>query len=395
MTNLRETHLLEYIQLRSVPAGTAIIGLEQTLAEKFIRSYGPEWDNFYRRETPQHSVDIAAFELAQYPVTNGFYALFMADGGYDNPAVWTPDGWAWRLQTRRTQPTYWGQPRFSGDAVPVVGVTWYEAMAVARWAAIKTGRNLHLPTEVEWEWAARGENAKWLYPWGGIWDAGKLNSGYHDDKHIPHGKPIPVGMYSPAGDGPFGHSDLLGQTWEWTNSAYKLYPYDAGDGREDPYAPERRVLKGGNWGEGKYSNRITGRYNYPPNYADTTIGFRLAADGTLAPMAERPDVDLVVYGRSTFCPDLVKLLTWLRAWNVPYRQVQIDLDESVAFRLDHWLGSRTVPTLVIARHGDVDPILPPNEANLSALRDTDRGSMLHEPDESTLRAFLTRHGILK
>ncbi len=205
---------------------------------------------------------------------------------------------------------------------------------------------------------------------------------------------MPVGMYSPDGDGPFGHSDLLGQTWEWTNSAFRPYPYQAQDGREDRYIPERRVLKGGNWSDGKYNNRLTGRYNYPPYYADTTNGFRLAADGAQPPIAARAPYDLLVYGRSTFCPDLLKVQAWLHAWNVPYRQIQVDLDEEAAARIDRWLGSRTVPTLVIALHGETEPISTPGEANLQALRNVDRGSMLHEPEEATLRAFLARWQIL-
>ncbi|MCS6872824.1 MAG: hypothetical protein NZ571_15365 [Anaerolineae bacterium] len=111
-------------------------------------------------------------------------------------------------------------------------------------------------------------------------------------------------------------------------------------------------------------------------------------------MAPRPAYDLVVYRRSTFCPDLIDTRRWLYAWNVPYRQVNHDLDEAIAWRLDAWLGSRTVPTLVVAERGALDPIAPPAEANLKALRNTDRGTMLHEPEEGTLRAFLMRHGFL-
>jgi glutaredoxin len=102
----------------------------------------------------------------------------------------------------------------------------------------------------------------------------------------------------------------------------------------------------------------------------------------------------VVYGRSSFCPDLVTVKALLHSWGVPYRQINIDLDEEAAFRLDDWLGARVVPTLVIAQRGDVLPITPPEDADLHNLRNADRGSMLHEADEPTLRRWLTKHGFL-
>ncbi|MCC7451389.1 MAG: SUMF1/EgtB/PvdO family nonheme iron enzyme [Anaerolineae bacterium] len=387
--------LLDQLDFLPVPSGVATLGLDDKVAERFLNSYGEIWKDFFCRERPQHAVSIEAFDLARYPVTNGFYARFMAAGGYDNPAYWTPEGWAWRVRTGRTRPLMWGSTKFAGDNRPVVGVSWYEALALACWAAIETGANIRLPTEAEWEWAARGTNIRSLYPWGGAWDAAKLNSGAPDPNTPSHGTTTPVGTYSPAGDGPFGHGDLLGQVWEWTNSAFKAYPYVETDGREDRYSPERRVLRGGNWSDGKYANRATTRYLYEPHYSDITTGVRLARGGSRPPMAAQPAYDLIVYGRSTFCPDLVKAKQWLHAWNVPYHQLNVDMHEAHALRLDEWLGSRTVPTLVVAKQGEVEPITPPTDVDLSRLRNMDRGSMLHEPDEPTLRAFLVRHGFLK
>src|SRR5258708_1481163 len=241
----------------------------------------------------------------------------IASDGYLNPEYWTPDGWAWRLSARRTQPAFWNNSRFAGDDRPVVGVTWFEALALARWASVQTGMSVRLPTEAEWEWAARGTNNRSLYPWGGAWDIAKLNSGVSDATSKSHGSTTPVGMFSPTGDGPFGHADMLGQVWEWTNSLYAPYPYNAQDGREDLYTPERRVLRGGNWSDGKYANRVTTRYLYPPYYADVSTGVRLAAWGARPAIAPRSEFDLVLYGRTTFCPDLVKTKNWLHAWNVP------------------------------------------------------------------------------
>ncbi len=385
---------LEQFELLPVPAGVATLGLEDKIAERFVNSHGEIWKDFFCRETPQHQVSIAAFDLARYPVTNALYAQFMGARGYDDPRYWTPDGWAWRQSTRRSQPLFWGNPKFAGDDRPVVGVSWYEAMALAHWASMETGSNVRLPTEAEWEWAARGTHIRSLYPWGGAWDPSKLNSGFCDAGITCRGTTAPVGMYSPGGDGPFGHADLLGQVWEWTSSIFRPYPYTADDGREDLYTPDKRILRGGNWGDGKYANRATARYLYPPFYSDVSTGVRLAVAGSRPAVAPRPQYDLVLYARSTFCPDVVKVKRWLHAWNVPYRQTNIDLEEQAAFRLDEWLGSRTVPTFVVAAYGSIDPITPPADADLLHLRNSDRGSMLHEADEPTLRAFLVRNGFL-
>ncbi|MBX3080361.1 MAG: SUMF1/EgtB/PvdO family nonheme iron enzyme [Anaerolineae bacterium] len=387
--------LIEQLHVVPVPAGTATLGLEAEIAAKFIKAYGDMWQNFFGRETPLHNVEIASFDLMRYPVTNGLYARFMVEGGYSDPQFWTPDGWAWKVSVNRTHPRMWNNPKFAGEDRPVVGVSWFEAMAVAQWASIRTGLNVRLPTEAEWEWAARATNVKSLYPWGGAWDPDKLNSGVAGVGSTNRGSTTPIGLFSPHGDGPFGHGDQLGQVWEWTSSAFLPYPYSSADGREDVYAPERRVLRGGNWSDGKYANRVTTRYYYTPFYADVSTGFRLAVGGERPALPARPKRDLVIYGRTTFCPDLSKARVWLHQLNVPYRQLNIDLDEAAAFRLDDWLGTRTIPTFVVADYASIDPVEVPTDANLSNLRDTDRGSMLHEPDESTLHAFLVRNGFLR
>jgi formylglycine-generating enzyme required for sulfatase activity/glutaredoxin len=387
--------LLQQLGFISVPAGKALLGLDEKVAARFINAYGDGWDEFFNREMPMHEVELESFDLARYPVTNSIFRQFIAAGGYERPELWTPDGWAWRIESKRTQPVMWDQPKFAGDDRPVVGVSWYEAMALAHWASLETDTSVRLPTEAEWERAARVATSNSLYPWGGAWDPSKLNSGGGDANYQPLGSTEPVGSRSPAGDGPFGHADLLGQVWEWTSSLFRPYPYNAQDGREDMYTPERRILRGGNWSDGKYTNRVTARYLYPPFYSDMTTGVRLASCGKRPPIAARPDFDLVLYGRTTFCPDLVKTKKLLHQWNVPYRQLNVDMNEQAAFRLDEWLGTRTIPTLVVAERNQIDPVAQPTDANLSNLRNTDRGTMLHEPEEETLREWLKRNGFIR
>jgi len=389
----RTATLLDRLDLRAVPAGIATLGVDDKTAEKFVANYGDTWHEYFFRETPPHAISVDAFGLARFPVTNALYAEFITAGGYTNGDYWTPEGWAWRIQTQRTQPNPWTDPKFVGNDRPVVGITWFEAIAFTRWAAQVTGQPIRFPTEAEWEWAARADHVRWSYPWGGVWDAAKLNSGSHEAGKISYGTTVPVGEYSPAGDGPFGHADLLGQVWEWSSSLFKPYPY-AADEREDLYTPDRRVLRGGCWGDGRYANRVTARLHFPGNYADITTGFRLAVGATPTPQLTRTAHDLVIYGRWSFCPDLISGKSWLHAWGVPYRQINIDLDEQAAARIDEWLGSRTVPTYIVAERGQVLPITPPADADLSELRNANRGSMLHEADEPTLRAWLVQNGFL-
>src|SRR5882724_4910273 len=97
-----------------VPGGAVQLGLENKIAERFINSYGEVWNEYFLRETPQHEVQIADFDLARYPVTNAIYAQFMSVDSYYNPELWTPDSWAWRLNTNRVQPLFWNDPRFAG-----------------------------------------------------------------------------------------------------------------------------------------------------------------------------------------------------------------------------------------------------------------------------------------
>src|SRR5207302_1718103 len=101
-------------------------------------------------EKPQREVFLSDFWIDIYPVTNARYALFIAAGGYDQPHWWLQDGWAWKCLHRIRQPVMWGHAGWDGPDQPVAGVSWYEADAYARWA----GRRL--PTDAEWEKAARG-----------------------------------------------------------------------------------------------------------------------------------------------------------------------------------------------------------------------------------------------
>ena len=161
----------------------------------------------------------------------------------------------------------------------MVGVCWHEVRAYCAWLSAQTGQCFRLPTEAEWEAAAVGPSRRaWLglgvaktraYPWGGAFDTRRCNS---FETHVR--ATTPVGVF-PDGDSPEGIADLSGNVWEWTASLYRGYPYVAGDGREDPAAGGRRVLRGGSFGSGQYFVRCAYRYYFVPDYRSYYYGFRI------------------------------------------------------------------------------------------------------------------------
>ncbi len=182
-------------------------------------------------EQPAHKVVVAAFYIDRYPVTNAEYKRFIEATGRPVPCYdveWaSPYDYNWDVETRSYPP--------GKDDHPVVLVTWEDALAYAAWAGKR------LPTEAEWELAARGTTGR-RWPWGNDFEPGRCNT-----KEAGIGGTSPVTRYSPGADSPYGVGDMVGNVWEWTSSLYRPYPYDANDGRESLEAEGWRVLRGGSW----------------------------------------------------------------------------------------------------------------------------------------------------
>jgi formylglycine-generating enzyme required for sulfatase activity len=176
---------------------------------------------------------------------------------------------SWYPPGRQTRPVFWDDPAYNHPAQPVVGITWHEARAYCAWLSGQSRQAFRLPTEAEWEAAARGREGR-RYPWGPGFDPARCNT---FETHVR--ATTPVGVF-PGGDSPEGVADLVGNVWEWTGSIYSPYPYRAGDGREDPQdAKARRVLRGGSWYDGRDSARSAYRGDDIPDSRYNDLGLRL------------------------------------------------------------------------------------------------------------------------
>jgi len=243
---------------------------------------GIKWENWFERQTPCDWVYLPAYAIGKYPVTNAEFVCFIEDGGYANPAYWTEDGWQKKERWNWAKPYYWEDNQWNAPSQPVVGVSWHEAVAYCRWLKIRAGRDYRLPSEAEWEKAARGTDGR-IYPWGDDPpDESRCNFG------SSVGCTTPVGRYSPRGDSPYGCADMAGNVWEWTSSLFQYYPYWADDGQEDMASPGSRVVRGGSFYSGQWSVRCASRFRRNPDNRLWNDGFRVVVAARQQQSEERP-----------------------------------------------------------------------------------------------------------
>lgn len=212
-------------------------------------------------EKPPHEVTLPAYWIDRTEVTCADYAVFLNAAGGDDEArrQWVVITPAFGLEL--DDQGRW-RPKAGLERHPMTWVTWYGAQAYARWAGKR------LPTEAEWEKAARGTDGR-KFPWGNDFAPARFWLG-QDRMH-------PVGE-KPDGASPYGCLDMAGNAWEWTSSLFKPYPYDPTDGREDPDAAGRRVARGGSWVGEPYIAHASYRFRPEPTFAHGYLGFRCAAD---------------------------------------------------------------------------------------------------------------------
>ncbi len=200
-------------------------------------------------ELPQHTVTLPGYWIGRYPVTVARFRAFIEASGHQPADADSLKG---------------------PDDHPVVKVSWRDALAYCRWLADRSGLPVTLPSEAEWEKAARGADGR-IYPWG---DEPPDKERCNFDN--PAGGTTPVGRYSPRGDSPYGCADMAGNVWEWTRtrSGFK-YPYKAEDGREQLDDNGLRVVRGGSFDSSGWWVRCAVRYIGYPSYCSWSGGFRV------------------------------------------------------------------------------------------------------------------------
>ena len=203
-------------------------------------------------ESPIHRVWIDRFALGRFPVTNCQYHLFVQDAG-------------------ASVPPFHGQSQFVDPSVPVVGVSWDDAVAYCRWLSARTGQRFRLPTEAEWERAARGERQGALYPWGDEPPCERPFPGWDSAT----GGPQRVGL-NPPND--FGLFDMSEGVHQWCSDYYAPDYYRYSPERNPPGASSggRRASRGGSWRHRVKFSRCAARSSLPPAFRYADYGFRLA-----------------------------------------------------------------------------------------------------------------------
>lgn len=260
-----------------IPPGAFIMGtdIEPFYGTALERSKHATLD-----ESPIHALTLAPYYIDRYPVTNAEYDLFTQSTEYPPPAHWG------------------GAKSPSEEAnLPVVGVNWHDATAYAQWAGKR------LPTEAEWEKAARGVDGR-IYPWGDVFEPsnpaeerhsveGNTNNGLITQLLTDH--LTPVGN-RPRVSSPYGADDMVGNVWEWTADWYK--PYNESHHRTRDYGAKQKVLRGGSWLEVRDHTaeryfRCANRLHAPQDYAANNIGFRCVQDASSGEVQQHaPQVSL-------------------------------------------------------------------------------------------------------
>ena len=259
-----------------IPAGTFLMGTDQG----------------FPFEGPPHRVSVSSFWLDRYEVTNRQFRVFAQETNHRTEAesygwsgVFSEKDESWRPVTGAS----WRHPTGPGSSIedrldhPVVQLSWNDAVAYARWAGKR------LPTEAEWEWAARGGSDQGPFPWGADLNPGKqhmanLWQGFFPLRHeVLDGfrTTAPVGSFPANG---YGLYDMAGNVWEWTRDWYRNDYYRHSNGARDPAGPAKgseRVIRGGSWMcSVNYCQgyRVAARQKTAPDSGLTNLGFRCARD---------------------------------------------------------------------------------------------------------------------
>jgi formylglycine-generating enzyme required for sulfatase activity len=222
----------DHSEMILIPGGPFVFGMNQKAVKRLLKINKLPWAEIYADELPRQQKQVTAFYIDRFEVTNEQYKQFMQETGHRTPK-------------------YWSRQLFNGPQQPVVGVGWADAEAYARWAGKR------LPTEEEWEKAARGTDGR-AWPWGN-----EPRGAAYNGKAQANGAPVKVGSFSPVGDSVYGVSDLAGNVWEMTSGSWH-------DGK---------AMRGGSFLNPLGDVRVTVRWSaVDENRGAVWLGFRCVMD---------------------------------------------------------------------------------------------------------------------
>lgn len=214
------------------------------------------------------NIPTETYWMAKYPVTNRQYGHFIELGGYTNDKWWTKRGIEAREKYNLTRPL-WRGIIIEDAHKPVVGISWYEAIAFCLWLSDESGEWISLPTEAQWQYAAQGSEGR-LHPWGDIFRGNECRNACSAEGREGD-TTRPVTHYEGLGDSPFGLVDMVGNVYEWclTNPNNRTNDFDS--------EADRRVMRGGCWDDFDASDFYCYNHNWESIYrGDSRIGFRIA-----------------------------------------------------------------------------------------------------------------------
>ncbi len=229
---------------------------------KGVKIIGEDDKAAYPDRYPKHEYTGDSFYISKTEITNKQFKTFIDNKGYSTEKFWSEDGWEWIQTEGHTEPAKFGDEAYNQDDYPVVGISYYEAEAFCK------SLGLSLPTEEQWEVAARGKDGN-IFPWGDEWDESKA--------HVNKSGPTSVGSTT-SDVSPFGMLDMCGNVSEWTSSDYALY--EGNDTKlpedEETYVKGRKVVKGGNFKKANVpSYMASNRLPVDPTLRSRLIGFRV------------------------------------------------------------------------------------------------------------------------
>lgn len=230
------------IDLIEIPAGCFWMGSSQS---------DP---NSSPNETPRSNRSLPTFYISRYPITNLNYKTFVNEAGHAEPSHWNS---VTILETKGNH--------------PVVNVSFDDAQAFCNWLSQKSDQSFRLPTEEEWEKAARGDKDMRQYPWGDEWANYRCNS-----KEGGRLGTSAVTEHEKSQENVYGLADLVGNVWEWTTSEYKAYPDS--NYTSSKYGKGYRVVRGGSFQNDESVCRVSQRGSYPVGTVRNYLGFRVVAE---------------------------------------------------------------------------------------------------------------------